>query len=65
MIAKLFNSFNSEKKRSLLASRKAGQKEKIQFCAVDWRALVEGEPAISFSDWRCVLVKIRTFLKKI
>jgi hypothetical protein len=27
---------------------------------IGWRALAEGEPNLSFSNWRCVFEKIRT-----
>jgi hypothetical protein len=53
MIAKLFNSFNSEKKSPLLAFCFVKQRKKFNFAPkIRWRALAEGEPATSFSNWR-------------
>jgi hypothetical protein len=35
--------------------------KKLNFCfKIGWRARVAGEPARTFTDWRCVLKNIRT-----
>ncbi|MGC8744992.1 MAG: hypothetical protein ACP5T0_14060 [Verrucomicrobiia bacterium] len=50
-------------KSPLLAFRLRRNKgKKFNFAPkIGWRALVEGEPATSFSNWWCVFEKIRTY----
>ena len=64
------NLINKNSESSLLASPAvagqtclpAGRDKKFQFALkIGWRALAEGEPTKTFPNWRCLLVKIRTF----
>ena len=51
--------FNSEKKSPLLALLNS---KRLEISPKNgWRARVAGEPMTSFPNWRCLLVKIRTF----